>query len=40
MAILKASHQTINMPLHEDNIDQLHQLGNEYSDENTGMKVS
>ena len=40
MTILKTSHQKINMPFHEDNIDQAHQLGNEYSDENTGMKVS
>lgn len=40
MTILKTSDQKINMPFHEDNIDEAHQLRNEYSDENTGIKVS
>ena len=40
MTILKTFHQKINMPFHEDNTDQAHRLRNEYSDENTWMKVS
>ena len=40
MTILKTSDQKINMPFHEDNIDEAHHLRNEYSDENTGIKVS
>ena len=39
MAVVKSCHEKINIPFDQDNIGHVHQIGEKYTDENTGEKI-